>query len=535
MFNIFPYTDFHEINLDWIIRKIKELGQAFNDFEAVNKITNAGAWDITKQYRAWTVVSDNNIGYISLKPVPIGVAITNTEYWGVIADYDILITDLSNRISTLETRVDDLGTSTTVIKTFEDYGAVGDGVADDTDSIKAALQDAADKNYKLTSLHGTYLISDDLVVDGITLEEFGTIKADSSNKITIHQHSIVKYGAFEKINIVANGYYVDLSNVSINDYDGIGLSISNISTTTTYDRHGQVAFEHIRCNNMSKDGALNIGFNIACPDVYLDYCESINNGIGYRIKSQCCHIAHATAWLNGNTTLAGSKAYRIEASAFELLSCTSDTMQTSISLISQYLYGSVTDFSFLVNNTHFQNSTFLFMDTFGGIVGNAILKMSGMSAAGNVLNIGSAGHMRIDIFDGSVSDHPLMFSGNTIFTPNGFTCSFSGNCKEWREPDIYHLKLQFEVTSASFVIGASHTINAAYKLPDYKGMTITNYPIDCIYHAPGEPYVAGKALLSIDSAGVITITPYFYKSTCDYLLMVNADIEVPVPSAYIAP
>lgn len=102
MFNLYPYTDFHEINLDWIIRKIKELGQAFNDFEAVNKITNAGAWDITKQYQAWTVVSDNNIGYISLKPVPAGVAITNTEYWGLVADYDILITDLSERISELE-------------------------------------------------------------------------------------------------------------------------------------------------------------------------------------------------------------------------------------------------------------------------------------------------------------------------------------------------------------------------------------------------------------------------------------------------
>ena len=102
-FNLYPYTDFHELNLDWIIRKIKELGQAFNDFEAVNKITNAGAWDITKQYQAWTIVSDNNIGYISLKPVPVGVAITNTEYWGLVADYDILITDLSARISALET------------------------------------------------------------------------------------------------------------------------------------------------------------------------------------------------------------------------------------------------------------------------------------------------------------------------------------------------------------------------------------------------------------------------------------------------
>ena len=103
--NKYPYTDFHELNLDMILAMIRELHQDWTEFRAVNEITNAGAWDITKQYQAWTVVSDNNIGYISLKPVPAGVAITNTEYWGVIADYSILITNLSNRISALESQM----------------------------------------------------------------------------------------------------------------------------------------------------------------------------------------------------------------------------------------------------------------------------------------------------------------------------------------------------------------------------------------------------------------------------------------------
>lgn len=102
MINKYPYTDFHELNLDWILREIMKLHHDYDEFKAVNTITNAGAWDITKQYAAWTVVSDNNIGYISLQPVPAGVPITNIQYWGVIADYNILITDLSNRISVLE-------------------------------------------------------------------------------------------------------------------------------------------------------------------------------------------------------------------------------------------------------------------------------------------------------------------------------------------------------------------------------------------------------------------------------------------------
>lgn len=79
--NQFPYSDFHEMNLDWILHKIKELSSEMKDFEAVNKVSIAGAWNITEQYQAWTIVNTNGYSYISLKPVPSGVAISNLDYW----------------------------------------------------------------------------------------------------------------------------------------------------------------------------------------------------------------------------------------------------------------------------------------------------------------------------------------------------------------------------------------------------------------------------------------------------------------------
>ena len=51
-YNEYPYTNFHELNLDMILRMIHEMHKEITEFEAVNKITNAGAWDITKQYQA---------------------------------------------------------------------------------------------------------------------------------------------------------------------------------------------------------------------------------------------------------------------------------------------------------------------------------------------------------------------------------------------------------------------------------------------------------------------------------------------------
>lgn len=98
MFNTYPYTDTHELNLDWIIKKMRELDIQFDEFKVINTITFSGAWDITKQYPAWTIVSDNNLGYVSIKPVPAGVVLTNTEYWRLVIDYTAQIAGLQARV-----------------------------------------------------------------------------------------------------------------------------------------------------------------------------------------------------------------------------------------------------------------------------------------------------------------------------------------------------------------------------------------------------------------------------------------------------
>lgn len=101
-FNKYPYTDMHELNLDWIISKIRQLEIEFDEFEVVNKITFSGTWDITKQYPAWTIVSDNNIGYVSIQPVPAGVLLTNTDYWRTMIDYTAQIAGMQTRIINIE-------------------------------------------------------------------------------------------------------------------------------------------------------------------------------------------------------------------------------------------------------------------------------------------------------------------------------------------------------------------------------------------------------------------------------------------------
>lgn len=88
-----PYTNFHELNLNWILDTLKKQDAAIADFISLNSITYANPlqWDITRQYPKNQVVLDTNgDGYLSVQPVPVGVEIDNTDYWTKIGNFSEL-------------------------------------------------------------------------------------------------------------------------------------------------------------------------------------------------------------------------------------------------------------------------------------------------------------------------------------------------------------------------------------------------------------------------------------------------------------
>ena len=80
-----PYTNFHDMNLDWIIEALNEFNRKLANFVSLNTIKYADPikWGITSQYAQNTLVLDPQDGtaYLSVQPVPQGVQITNTDYW----------------------------------------------------------------------------------------------------------------------------------------------------------------------------------------------------------------------------------------------------------------------------------------------------------------------------------------------------------------------------------------------------------------------------------------------------------------------
>lgn len=94
LYDHWPYTNFHELNLTWLLRKMEELSNVVENFVALNTIKYADPiqWNITTQYEANTVVVDPQTGtaYLSTRPVPSGIGINNTDYWSVIFTLDVI-------------------------------------------------------------------------------------------------------------------------------------------------------------------------------------------------------------------------------------------------------------------------------------------------------------------------------------------------------------------------------------------------------------------------------------------------------------
>ena len=143
VFEHFPYTNFHDLNLDWIVQELEKLTTDVRDFISINaiKYANPIQWDITTQYEKNTVVLDKDgNAYLSVQPVPAGVSLDRTEYWTNIGNFSALWESVKDAIT-----IPDEGHETTA-------------------SEKRAVNDLVWVNGKLLEVTSTMIAGDSYVI-----------------------------------------------------------------------------------------------------------------------------------------------------------------------------------------------------------------------------------------------------------------------------------------------------------------------------------------------------------------------------------
>lgn len=157
VWNKVPYTNFHNLNQDWIIREMQEFEAYMENIVQISVIKYADPiqWRITGQYEQSTVVIDaeTGIAYISVQPVPAGVAITNTNYWTPVFDMSQILAGIEAELqdetdareaadAELRSDLDAEITARTEADTnmADDISANADAIADETAARTAAIE-----------------------------------------------------------------------------------------------------------------------------------------------------------------------------------------------------------------------------------------------------------------------------------------------------------------------------------------------------------------------------------------------------------
>lgn len=90
MFNQYPYINENDLNLDFILKRLRVLKQMVENFINLEtmKFADPILWNITTQYQKGTIVIDTQgNAYVSKKIVPAGVELNDEEYWLVIFNF----------------------------------------------------------------------------------------------------------------------------------------------------------------------------------------------------------------------------------------------------------------------------------------------------------------------------------------------------------------------------------------------------------------------------------------------------------------
>lgn len=227
----FPHTRTYDSDLGWIIEHLKTnidqiaILQAWAashkvEYDALKEKVDAlvdglidviSPWDSSQSYTIFDIVEYQGVNYIAVQDVPVGTMITNTDYWQPANTVVEQINAIGVTVSEILENLDYV--------TPEMYGAVGDGVTDDTAALQAAI-DSGEAVYN-HDLEKIYKVTDTVLVSG-------------NGKRFFIQGTIDYNGSDAAVRVVGINHNVYVANISAPSGIGIEMYQEDYSLNTAF-------------------------------------------------------------------------------------------------------------------------------------------------------------------------------------------------------------------------------------------------------------------------------------------------------------
>lgn len=240
-------------------------------------------WSDTRTYEPLTIVMNEGNSYTSRQYVPLGIPLTDENYWALTGNYNAQVEAYRQEVKRLADEMAVLSKKTNYT-TPEMYGAKGDGVADDTFFIQKAIDEAARLGYNCVYLSGNYLVTSELKVP---YNEFSII-GFSKNEYSPSLKSA--FNGFSSI-INISGYGFNIQNVVFTNINGttenqnrtgVGLKFLRVTSDLDFEIRS-CAFFYLN------KGVSFVGGSTIISDCIFVYC---NYGIYEELNELTLHSGH---------------------------------------------------------------------------------------------------------------------------------------------------------------------------------------------------------------------------------------------------
>ena len=281
-----------------------------------------GEWDNTQIYEPLSIVQYQGTSYTSRQFVPVGIELTNEDYWVVTGNYNAQVEQYRQEVRNLDltvsenvTAIDTINQSLTTVSekvtnlefvNVKDFGAKGDGVTDDTKAIQDALDYVHSRGggtVLIPPSEGNYMINA-ISENPVYWQGFGIFIKDNT--------TLINKGVLKAIpNDKGNSRLIQVtgSNVTITGGELIGEKNEHNGTTGEWG-HGivvlppsrNVLIKDIEIHEFWGDGiVLSSGTNLTDENVVryvkIDNVVTYNNrrqgitlGIAYDVVIRDCYI-----------------------------------------------------------------------------------------------------------------------------------------------------------------------------------------------------------------------------------------------------